>query len=154
MTQFATVRVHVQVAKLENFDALGWHWRPQHHRLTGKIKPLEDRQPQAVSALSRGMRQRASLARTLIQTPEVLLLDEPFTGLDEASSRILVREMEAHKARGGLCILATHDLERVLPMADRVLWISRGRVVRCGTRPDGGWSGLLREYSDASGGRG
>ena len=60
---------------------------------------------------SRGMRQRVALERALLHEPRLVLLDEPFTGLDEASSRALASRLRQLRAGGRIVLLATHDLE-------------------------------------------
>jgi heme exporter protein A len=73
---------------------------------------------------SRGMAQRLSLARTLLVTPTLILLDEPSTGLDSASQDLLRRELHAAKARGAGIVWISHDLERDLQHADTVLHLA------------------------------
>lgn len=77
------------------------------------------------SQLSHGMRQRASLARTLAQDPEILLLDEPFGALD-AQTKVLVEEefMRIRDARGTTVLFVTHDLTEAITLADRVVVMS------------------------------
>ena len=74
---------------------------------------LAARADDAVSALSRGMRQRVALERALLHQPRLLLLDEPFTGLDQASAAALVARLREEQARGVVTVLATHDLDVV-----------------------------------------
>lgn len=83
--------------------------------------------------LSRGMRQRLSIARALLHDPPVLLLDEPYVGLDQEAIAML-QEVLRNGARTGL--LVTHDLERGLAVADRIAIMVRGRLVY-ETRSDG-----------------
>ena len=96
-------------------------------RLTqmGLIERAEDR----AEGFSRGMRQRLSLARALLHDPNLLVLDEPFTGLDAPGCRDLANALAAEKARGCALILATHQLAEVLPWCDRVLILNFGRKV-------------------------
>src|SRR5690606_32496779 len=69
------------------------------------IEHLADR---AVGTLSRGQRQRVALARALVHAPSVLLLDEPWTGLDQRSSDLLERVLREERARGALIIVVSH----------------------------------------------
>ncbi len=82
-----------------------------------------------VSDLSRGQRQRVALARTLIHDPEVLFLDEPFTGLDPHGASLLETALAALATDQRIVVLATHDVARGLRLADRLLVLRRGRVV-------------------------
>ncbi|ACY15856.1 ABC transporter ATP-binding protein [Haliangium ochraceum] len=78
---------------------------------------------------SRGMTQRLSLARALLHDPRVLLLDEPFTGLDRTGARALVRSMAEAKQRGCILLVVTHDLESIGGLTDHVLVLKRGKAV-------------------------
>ena len=77
---------------------------------------------------SRGMAQRLNLARVLMQTPDLLLLDEPGTGLDAASLSLLRREIVAARARGACIVLISHDLAGDAPLADRLLALEGRRL--------------------------
>jgi heme exporter protein A len=101
---------------------------------------LSDRRDDAVQSFSRGMRQRLTLERALLHDPRLLLLDEPFTGLDDASTSGLVARLLELKARGGIVLVATHDLEVVDGVIDRAVVLRDGRVVEM---PGSG--GSLRE---------
>jgi heme ABC exporter ATP-binding subunit CcmA/heme exporter protein CcmB len=90
---------------------------------------LENRGDDAVAGFSRGMRQRVGLERVLLHEPRLVLLDEPFTGLDESSSRTLVARLASLKRRGCIVLLSTHDLDLVEPLLDRVIVLREGRVV-------------------------
>jgi heme exporter protein A len=89
---------------------------------------LADRD-EPVRALSRGLQQRAALARALLHDPRLLLLDEPWTGLDPEAQGVLRERLSGHRARGGTTIFTTHDLGEGLRTADRVVLLSRGRIV-------------------------
>lgn len=82
-----------------------------------------------VRTLSHGMRQRCSIARTLLHYPAVLLLDEPETGLDQTALGLLDRLLEKHCLQGGAVLMATHNLERGLGLANSVAILSGGRLV-------------------------
>jgi heme ABC exporter ATP-binding subunit CcmA len=88
---------------------------------------LLTRRADAVRTYSRGMQQRLALARVLLHRPELLLLDEPFTGLDREGAGRLRALLKTH-ASGRTLILATHDVAEALPLATRVVVLARGRV--------------------------
>jgi heme ABC exporter ATP-binding subunit CcmA len=78
---------------------------------------------------SLGMKRRLALARTLLGDPRVLLLDEPFAGLDQQGKKWLEEVLQGFKAAGGALLLATHSFGRGLGVADRVAILAGGRVV-------------------------
>ena len=77
-------------------------------------------------SLSRGMLQRAALARALLHRPVLLLLDEPFTGLDAPAARVLRAMLEAHAARGGAALVVTHHLREAWSAATHVGLLREG----------------------------
>ena len=83
----------------------------------------------SVRTYSRGMLQRLSIARALIHDPDLLLLDEPFTGLDRSAAETLMKHMEKHRDHGGSILLVTHNLERGYNAADKIAIISNGELV-------------------------
>jgi heme exporter protein A len=85
-----------------------------------------------VASLSRGMRQRVALERALIHEPRLLLLDEPFTGLDQTSAAALVGRLRASQARGVVTVLATHDLDVVDGLLTATVFLRNGRQVEAG----------------------
>ncbi len=90
---------------------------------------LGDRAHDAVSSFSRGMRQRVALERALLHQPRLLLLDEPFTGLDQTSAAALVQRLRDEQARGVLTVLATHDLDVVDGLLTHERYLRGGRLV-------------------------
>ncbi len=86
-----------------------------------------------VGTLSRGQRQRVALARALVHRPSVLLLDEPWTGLDASSSERLEAVLCAEKERGALIVVVTHAAEVVRRLGGRELLLRRGGVVARGS---------------------
>jgi ABC-type multidrug transport system ATPase subunit len=97
---------------------------------------LADRGDDAVSSFSRGMRQRVALERALIHRPRLVLLDEPFTGLDDASAAALVGRLRALRNRGAIVVLATHDLDLAEGLLDEALFLKDGRTADRVQRPD------------------
>ncbi|MFN7950289.1 MAG: ABC transporter ATP-binding protein [bacterium] len=90
---------------------------------------LTDRARDRVSTYSRGMVQRASIARALIHRPNVLLLDEPFSGLDPEAADHLHGLLVGLRDGTRSMILVTHDIARGLALADQVAIQCRGRIV-------------------------
>jgi len=101
---------------------------------------LTERRNDPVLGFSRGMRQRLTLERALIHDPRLVLLDEPFTGLDDAASGALVARLQDLRGRGSIVLIATHDLETVEGVIDRALVLRGGRLVPLATG-----SGSLRD---------
>jgi ABC-type multidrug transport system ATPase subunit len=83
---------------------------------------------------SRGMAQRANLACALLGEPELLLLDEPFTGLDAEGSALVEAVIREAVAAGRTVLLVTHELRRAERLADAATWLDRGRAVRRAAR--------------------
>jgi heme exporter protein A len=84
------------------------------------------------------MSQRLSLARALLHDPDLLLLDEPYTGLDPEAVDALQSRLEALRAAGRAIVVTTHDVERAVPIATRLGVLHRGRLtwVHDGRAPD------------------
>ncbi|MBW3630845.1 MAG: heme ABC exporter ATP-binding protein CcmA [Gemmatimonadetes bacterium] len=90
---------------------------------------LWDRRDDRARGFSRGMQQRLALARTLLHDPELVLLDEPYTGLDAHAARMLRRVLEQLKDGNRTVVLVTHNLAEGLELADRVVVQVAGRWV-------------------------
>ncbi len=90
---------------------------------------LEKRANERVHTLSRGQVQRLSLARALLHSPQLLLLDEPDTGLDAEGNELLAELLSEHIGQGGAVLFTTHQLERALTMSETILILDGGRIV-------------------------
>ena len=90
---------------------------------------LEDRGDDLVTSFSRGMRQRLALERALLHEPRLLLLDEPFTGLDDTSAAALVARLRQLRADGRIIVVATHDLDVAEGLLDRAAVLREGRLL-------------------------
>ena len=104
-----------------------------------------------VREFSRGMRQRLAVARAFMHEPEVLLLDEPFTALDDKAITVLQSLLADAHASGRTIILSTHQLREALELATHVALIQRGQLAFTGERTqqmvdDTGW--LYRTYGE------
>jgi heme exporter protein A len=89
---------------------------------------LSDRAEDAIAGYSRGMRQRLALERALIHDPRLLLLDEPFTGLDEAAREALRERLRTARAAGTIVILTTHDIAAIADLTDRSVTLVDGKL--------------------------
>lgn len=104
-----------------------------------------------VREFSRGMRQRLAVGRAFLHDPEVLLLDEPFTALDDRAIAVLQSLLRSMHERGRTIIMSTHQLREALELATHVAMIQRGQLVHAGVRTqemldDPGW--LYRTYGE------
>jgi heme exporter protein A len=87
-----------------------------------------------VRTLSRGLQQRVSIARAFVHSPRLVLLDEPYTGLDAVGAAALTESLVALKSAGAALMLVTHHLEEGLALATQVAIMRAGRFVRCESR--------------------
>jgi ABC-2 type transport system ATP-binding protein len=94
---------------------------------------LKEAAHQRCEGFSKGMRQKVALAGALVHEPKLLILDEPLTGLDAASSRQVKTVLRERVAAGGTVIMTTHILEVAERMADRIGIIAQGRLIAEGS---------------------
>ena len=94
---------------------------------------LADRGRDRVKKYSKGMRQRLMVARSLVNNPDLLFLDEPTDGLDPVSSRAIRALVKDEAARGTAIVLTTHDMYEADMLSDRVAFINEGRIVATDT---------------------
>lgn len=97
---------------------------------------LAPRARSRVSELSHGMRRRLALARCLLHDPEIVLLDEPFTGLDPRAAELLKGVLAELHDEGRAVVMVTHNLTQGLALATRVAILTRGRFAWIGQRSD------------------
>ena len=95
---------------------------------------LADRADSLVRSLSRGMQQRVSIARAIVHEPRVVLLDEPYTGLDEAGASALTDALLLLKSNGAALVLVTHHLSEGLALATHAAIMRDGSFVRYDAR--------------------
>jgi heme exporter protein A len=109
---------------------------------------LGDAMTRAARTYSRGMTQRLSLARALVSAPDLVLLDEPFTGLDPASSDRVVEIVKRLRGDGAMVLLISHDLPTTARLADEIAILARGKLVMSAAL-NGGLEELSRLYAQA-----
>jgi len=113
--------VYRELSALENLELYGRLYRvPERRERIGMLLErfgLWDSRHVRAAKLSRGQLQRLALCRSLLHRPELLILDEPFSGLDADGAELLDRELAGMRERRTF-LVATHDPERVAPLAD------------------------------------
>lgn len=103
-----------------------------------RLKVLE-REQMPVRFLSRGLQQRVSIARALVHGPQLVLLDEPYTGLDEVGALAFTDALRELKAGGATLVLVTHNLVEGIALATRAVIMRSGRFVHDEQTPAGGF---------------
>jgi phospholipid/cholesterol/gamma-HCH transport system ATP-binding protein len=137
------------------------HLAPDQERLEGRVAELlavvqlERVEGLFPSQLSGGMRKRVALARALALEPEIILYDEPTTGLDPVTGQAiagLIRDLD--QRLGVTSVVVTHDIPLVLAVAERVVFLDQGRFVFSGTTDEAQREApeLVREFFAAGGG--
>ncbi len=106
---------------------------------------LASRSGDRVATFSRGLRQRLALERALLHEPRLVLLDEPFTGLDDESIGLLIGRLHALRAAGAIVVMATHDFDSADRVVDHALCLRAGRLM--GVEP--GTESLRERYRRA-----
>lgn len=111
---------------------------------------LAARQRDPVRTFSRGMTQRLTIARATLHEPEVLLLDEPYTGLDQQASRLLDGLLRQEAERGRTILMITHDLVHGLNLCDRIAVLSRGTIAAAVRRDSMSAADFLEYYASVT----
>jgi heme exporter protein A len=110
---------------------------------------LEPRRRDLVRTFSRGMQQRLAIGRAVIHDPEVVLFDEPYTGLDQDASEMLDTVLRSVAAKGRTVVMTSHDLARSEDLATRFDILSRGVIAASAKRDEFKNSNLLDFYKSA-----
>ncbi len=90
---------------------------------------LQLRKKDFVRTFSRGMQQRLAIARAMLHEPSILLLDEPYTGLDQHASEMLTNWLKRLRSAEQTILMVTHDLEQGMELADRIAVLVKGKLV-------------------------
>jgi len=107
---------------------------------------LSARRDDLVRTFSRGMQQRLAIGRAVLHDPEVMLFDEPYTGLDQDASLMLDKLLQTVAAQGRTIVMTSHDLARAEDLATRFDILSRGTIAASTSRKQLGRSNLLAFY--------
>jgi heme exporter protein A len=110
---------------------------------------LENRRRDLVRTYSRGMQQRLAIGRAVIHDPDVMLFDEPYTGLDQDASSMLDTVLKTVASQGRTVVMTSHDLARAEELATRFDILSRGLIAASTTRKQLKRSNLLTFYKQA-----
>lgn len=102
------------------------------HHLLGKFDLLDARS-RRIGKFSKGMRQKLSLARSLLHSPPVLLLDEPTSAMDPASARLVRNAIKSLRSEDRAIIVCTHNLAEAEELADKIAIIRDGKIIALGT---------------------
>ena len=112
-------------------DLRGIAAREANNRIDGLLRllSLHDDRHAAISGYSKGMRQKVLIAAALMHNPDLVLLDEPFSGLDVGSALVLRSLITELAARGKVILFSSHELDTVERISDRVVILHRGKLV-------------------------
>ncbi len=107
-------------------------------RLQGWLKRLDlyDHRDKKVQELSKGMQQKAQLIATLVHDPDIIIVDEPFAGLDPVNTRLAKEIIEEQRQAGKTIIMSTHQMYQVEALCQRIVLINNGRTVLYGKVDD------------------
>jgi heme exporter protein A len=144
-------QVYEDLSALENLrfwtTLAGLPWRAEDGRRALADVELDRFADERVRTFSAGMKRRLALARVVPARPKVLLLDEPFAGLDQRARKWLEEYLEAFKAGGGAILMATHSFGRELGGADRIAILAGGRIALDTPRAALAQEEILRLYA-------
>jgi heme exporter protein A len=111
---------------------------------------LAPRRRDLVRTFSRGMQQRLAIGRSVLHNPEIMLFDEPHTGLDQDACAMLDNTLQEVAARGRTVVMTSHDLSRSADLASRFDVLSRGQIVASAQRGEMDPNMLLSFYRGAT----
>lgn len=116
-------------------DIFGVSQTEREERITryARLFELTDDLPQPISSYSHGMKQKLVMISAWVHTPKLILMDEPFVGLDPKASHLLKGMMREHCDGGGAIFFSTHVLEVAEKLCDKIAIIKNGRLIKSGT---------------------
>jgi ABC-2 type transport system ATP-binding protein len=119
----------VYLATLKGMDE-----KEASNRLQGWLERLDlwDHRQQKVQELSKGMQQKAQIIATLLHEPDLIVIDEPFSGLDPVNTRLVKQILEEQRHAGRSILMSTHQMYQVEALCDRIVLIDQGRTVLYG----------------------
>ena len=103
---------------------------------------LNEKKDSKVNSLSGGMKRRLTIARALVSDPDILMLDEPTTGLDPQARHILWDRLFRLKEKGVTLLITTHHMDEAEQLCDRLIVMDKGKIMA-----EGSPAGLIKEYS-------
>ncbi len=121
LTAYENLRFFGQLYDIEEYES-------QIENVLNRVG-LQKRASEPVRNFSRGMQQRLAIARAFLHNPSLLLLDEPYTGLDQRASAVLNQILEGVHKENKNAVITTHDINQGLEIADKVAVIDRGCIV-------------------------
>ena len=119
-----------------------------------EVVGLAGRRRDLVRTFSRGMQQRLAIGRAVLHDPEVMLFDEPHTGLDQDACEMLDSVLQEVAARGRTVVMTSHDLARIADLASRFDVLSKGKIVASAQRDEMAPDQILSFYRKALQGMG
>jgi manganese transport system ATP-binding protein len=123
----------VMMGRYGRMNLLRWPSASDRQAVREALRRVElaELQERPIGALSGGQRKRALLARAIAQQGRLLLLDEPFTGVDRRSERLIIDQLRELRQAGATVLIATHDLDAIPGFCDQVVLLNR-RVLASG----------------------
>ena len=131
--------IYDKLSPFEYLEFVAGLWRIDAGTAKGRARELmswlglEPHADERCEGFSRGMKQKVALAGALIHDPQLIILDEPLSGLDAGSARMVKQVLRERVRAGGTVIMTTHTLEVAERMADRIGIIANGRLIAEGT---------------------
>ena len=107
--------------------------RKERIRKYADLLELTDHLAEPISAYSHGMKQKLALVSAWIHAPKLIIMDEPFVGLDPKAAHLMKEMMREHCDQGGAIFFSTHVLEVAEKLCDKVAIIKQGRLIKAGT---------------------